>query len=178
MKSINSFFLVLTMSLMTEATLASDNWKHARLVSAEKIEISVDFISKFYNTSSNKPSSSTYASPIYFNITDRNLDSQDKVQVVLINHYKSESRYGNYAYSAQKEYIIDLSYAEGGQFTAQFSSDNDYTNEESTRLQIAGFSYSSAIYFWQEIAVVINGQWLTDPVGRTHNFQLNLDNVK
>ncbi|MEQ1877960.1 MAG: hypothetical protein ABL958_15060, partial [Bdellovibrionia bacterium] len=80
-------------------------------------------------------------------------------------------------------YVLDLVYAGGNgvTFRADFSTAKLILNGQEVplsprnqRLQLRVSAYCSYLTTTQEVALVVNGEWQTDPVNGSHNFKLNL----
>jgi len=146
--------------LSSSAALAGE-WKHAQLVSAEGVAIDVDYTVKSDTFNGcYKCTLFTRSDALWINVTAPNLSEGDKVRAVLVNKGKFATA-SDVIHFETKE--IDLTYAGNGRFTADAGS-----------LRIWGSGYAGAETFTLEVALVVNGTWLKDPMSQTNNFVLPL----
>ena len=161
-----NFLLFLILSMATSLVFSED-WRHAGLKSENGIEIKMD-----YKTRDSRPEGclkcqlTTYADPLWINISGGSLKESDKVRLVLINiaHYSYTPQYP----STDVNYL-DLTW------------DKDhFTGDYKSVSQLDGHLYSLPIYasgyggIWiydQELAIVVNGTWLVDPISKKNNFK-------
>lgn len=140
----------------------SSPWLHSQVVSQEKVAITLDYTYErdafdgcykctFYDRTSN----------LWINVTADWLSNSDRVRVVLLNKSYPFWSAGEYFNLETRE--IDLSFAEDGRFTASISA-----------LKLFGSGYGGKEIFELELAVVINGVWLLDPISQSHNFRVSM----
>jgi hypothetical protein len=99
------------------------------------------------------------ASPAWLNVQRSDLGPSDHVRAVWIDN----SQFVGQTYSQNQ---VDLSYAGNGRFTAQLPDTVEYLGDESGGLPTS-----------QQLAIVVDGDWLTDPVSGSHNFNLQLSSA-
>ncbi len=128
---------------------ARDSWKHARLYAADGTVIAVDY-------SIVDLGGSIIAAPVWVNVTNKAFGSRNKIRVVLINYYDNQ---GGPSGQVQETQQIDLTYAGGTRYTGQ-------AQRVSLSESHVGYGYN----FRQEVAVVVDGQWLSTTQGNSHNF--------
>ena len=126
-----------------------DSWKHARLYAADGTVIAVDY--SIVNLGG-----SIIAAPVWFNVTNKAFGSRNKIRVILINYYDNQ---GGPSGQVQETQQIDLTYAGGTRYTGQ-------AQKVSLSESHVGYGYN----FRQEVAVVVDGQWLGTTQGNSHNF--------
>jgi hypothetical protein len=91
------------------------------------------------------------------------------VRVVLMNFCETSIGPGYMPWSSQQ---LDISYTtlrsgSGFGYELQMVSLGD----EANTVHMAEYNYNGANHCRQEIAVVVDGDWKTDPINGTHNFQ-------
>ena len=146
--------------LASSSALASE-WKHSELVSAEGVAVEVDYTVKSdVFTGCYKCTLYTRSDALWINVSAPNLSEGDKVRAVLVNKGKFATT-PDVLHFESKE--IDLTYAGNGRFTADAGS-----------LRIWGAGYAGTETFTLELALVVNGTWLKDPVSKTNNFVVPL----
>ncbi len=154
--------LALSSSLSVLPAVADDSWHHRVMRSDEGVQISIDYqIRQSSQTGCLQCQIPILAAPLWINVKGHDLDEQDQVRVVLINQYYNPYSAGGPI--REGEYIQDMVFAEPGRFTAQLQD-----------LAIFSSGFQGAWYFEQEVAVVINGSWLTDSASGSHNFKISL----
>ncbi|MFH0920890.1 MAG: hypothetical protein V1913_11060 [Fibrobacterota bacterium] len=134
----------------TPPIIHSYGWRHANLKATDGTAINVD-----YNVF--RSGDEIIADPIWVNVLNPVFSGDEKVRVVLTNYFDSSPAVSNPVHSTQ---ILDLKYAGQGRFSAQ-----------PNRVMMM----QPEMNFRQEIAVVIDRQWLTDPTTGSHNFKFKMD---
>ncbi len=125
-------------------------WRHVGLRAEDGTGIKIDFNAVSIGNR-------IMATPVWINVSNSALKGGENVTAVLINYYDNS----NQIESTQN---IVLKYAGDGKFTAQ-----------ADRIEVLQRSHNGSIYFCrQEIAVVVDGNWLVDPVTGVHNFKFNM----
>lgn len=170
--------LIVSNSLSASAAVTQDR----QLKSESGVEIRLDYKVDRIVSNSNKPSSKTWAKPVYFTVRHPGLKATDKVRVVLINRESFIGSCGYPSYNKDPNYILDLVYRSGQRaFVAEFSQARIIIDGKEVPLQpqdqsiqLGVNSYCQVVKTSQEIAVVINGIWQTDPVNKTPNFKINM----
>ena len=138
-----------------------DGWFHATLQSAESspAQISVDF--QAYSTHTPDFSEvDTFANNIWVNVQRQDLGADDKLRAVWITDLGIDG-------GGAKVQQQDLTYAGEGRFTAPLN-DTDIAHGTND-----GYTWGSH----QQVAIVANGDWLTDPVSGSHNFTMYMDKI-
>jgi hypothetical protein len=151
---------------------ADDAWHHVVLESTDHTRINIDFVRNFLpDTTSYKPTDVFTADPAYVNVRSDNLTGTGQVRVVLNNYERCELEVIPYSYA------LDLTW-QGDHFSGNL---NDATMNRSylkfpsaETLKIRMQGYGGIFSYCQDIAVVIDGNWLTDPISQIHNFSFNL----
>lgn len=144
------------------------SWFHTRLQSTSAAKINLDFEKRSFVTNSNKPSRVTEADNVWANVSRKDLKKTDQVRLVITteSEFVGNSNSGNAHSTSSNTQIVDLKYAGKHRFTAELADlllrEDGYGGQTKTR---------------QRVAVVINGEWQTDPVGATHDFNVDLYNT-
>ncbi len=157
-------------------------WKKYQLKSADGISITLDYQINFDYYQSNKSYESYELNPFYINISGVGFKSTDKIRVIFINHMQNMARCGFSEYQWDDVIAADLTRAPQGHFYANMNRNGlqkEQWNDDYTQTvgPITLFSRPYCQQFTttgQEIAIVRNGKWLTDPISGTHNFKFNL----
>lgn len=156
-----SILLGLILSVSAWAT----EWKHVNLQSSDGTKIAIDYQAQQEAFSGcYKCTIDTKTTAAWINVSAPNLGANDTVHAVVLNF-----RLGNHSYAQPEvvelnDYHIDLHWDENAQkFTATLPA-----------LSIYRTGYPGTWKFRQEIAIVVNGQWLNDPMSNTHNFKFSL----
>ncbi|MCX5786400.1 MAG: hypothetical protein NTX59_12000 [Elusimicrobia bacterium] len=131
---------------------ADMNWKNIRLNAADGSSIMIA-----YNPLS--LGSEIIAAPLWITVANPKFTGTEKVRAVIMNYYDSSVMAANTLQGTQN---IDLKY-NGQTFQA-----------EGQRVQIMESHIGYGYNFRQEIAVVVDGNWLIDPVNGTHNFKFKM----
>ncbi len=133
-------------------------WSHAILRSDNSIpaDISVDFERSDCTTNSDKPADISTATDIYVNVSRPGLKPTDTVRVVLANYADFKGNSNSQlppSTSTNASITVDLAYQPDGHFSAKLSQD----------FLLNSNSYGGITTTRQDIAVVIDGEWQTDP---------------
>jgi hypothetical protein len=140
---IKTLSLTLICFLCSMASFAQDK-RHFKMKSLEGVVIDLNYqIKRQAAPNCMKCSLYTNASPLTVSIIHKDLKDSDQVRIVFIN-YKTSS-WGN----SEETKTYDLNYTSTGTFSTQ--TDN---------FPIYSSGYTGTEYYHQELAVVINGQWL------------------
>ncbi|MCX5792555.1 MAG: hypothetical protein NTY45_10160 [Elusimicrobia bacterium] len=126
-----------------------DSWKHVRLYAADGTVIAVDY--SIVNLGG-----SVLAAPVWVNITNKAFGSHNKVRIILINYYDNQ---GGPSGQVQETQQFDLTPAGGTRYTG-----------EAQKVVLSESHVGYGYNFRQEVAVVVDGQWLTTTQGNSHNF--------
>lgn len=126
--------------------------------------------------------SSAYANPLFFLVKHSQLRSSDRLRIVIINREYHQKSCMNQFYTLSPNYVIDLAYSKSkrgfiGNFgLAKILIDGAEVPLQSKGQRLSRFrsGYCQTTDIKTELALVINGQWQTDPVNGTPNFILNL----
>lgn len=129
-----------------------ENWKHVRLTAADGTAITVDYTVQDL-------AGSVIASPVWINVSGRDFNKVGNVRVLLINYYLTSG-----PIQLEDTQQLDLKYAGGSRFTGQL---------QKVLMSEGTYMYGGNI-FRQELAVVVDGKWLRDPVSGTNNFKFQL----
>ena len=119
-------------------------WCHAGLTATDRTSISLDYQATGSFTRGN---AFFGVGPLWFNVHRQDLHEQDAVRLVFLD--LEDGR-------LQSSQTIDLTFAEPGRFTAPAT------------------AFETAIYRAQQVAIVINGTWLKDPISGNSNFTVSL----
>jgi hypothetical protein len=144
---LSSIFSACGREAVTDATLnqSDDNWCHVGLSATDGTTINVD-----YQVNGPYGRGSYYQlSHVWVNVSNNKVNSNAKVRAVLIHKNQSATTYQ-----------LDLQSAGSGRFSGSLNADQSIT----------GNTYDQTS---DEIAVVVNGQWLKDPISRNNNFKFN-----
>lgn len=154
------------------------------LKSVEKSYIRVEYDLTHEISNSNKPSSYDYAKNLRIVLKRDDLKSDTFVRAVFINKEYFKGYCGLASYLRSPNYIMDLTYdSELRGFVGKFENARllvddkevplSLTDRERVQLRVNG--YCQQVTTEQELAFVVgDGEWQTDPVNQTHNFQLKL----
>ena len=149
-------------SVFTAGAALAQDWKHASVKSAEGVTLNLDYTTKKDPvTGCYKCTLYTRTDALWLNIEAPGLGDGDTVRAVVLN-----KRYTQWTRPEPTEietYAFDLAPAGNGRFTV-----------DAGTLRTWGQGYGGVEDFVLEIALVVNGKWLQDPISGTSNFQLNL----
>jgi hypothetical protein len=138
-------------------SVTQDDWKHARLQSAEGVRISID-----YQISVTHPSESetlVQATPAWINVTFPGA-CPSATRTVVSSFLGDPGELLSEVSSEQ----IDLILQRGDcRFSAELG-----------KLTVAQGNESGGINLAQKVSIVADGNWLTDPVSNSHDFQVGL----
>ena len=144
------------------ATSPSDVWRHNTLRSAEPTpaNISLDYQ---YKRGAQSPNlgSTVVTDPLWLNVQRPDLGPNDKVHAVWLEGDRYRMGSPNMRGRVSE---VELAYAGNGRFTAELPDTVAYSGA-------AGGAESQHV---QQLALQVDGDWLTDPVNQTHNFNVNL----
>ncbi len=135
-----------------EINKADPGWKNIRLQAADGTRLSIDY-------SPLSLGSEIIAAPLWVSVAAPRFSGSEKVRAVIMTYYDSSNIAANTLKDTQN---IDLKF-NGQAFQA-----------EGQRVQLSESHIGYGYNFRQEIAVVVNGQWLTDPANGTHNFKFKM----
>lgn len=138
-------------------TRAELNWKHISLRAADGHSITIDY--NPLSLGSESLGSEIIAAPLWVTVANSRFTGGEKVRAVIMTYYDSSVIAANTLKDTQN---IDLKYNSRA-FQAQGS-----------RVQIMESHIGYGYNFRQEIAVVVDGNWLADPVNGTHNFKFKM----
>jgi hypothetical protein len=119
-------------------------WCHAWLGATDGTSVSIDYRAIGSFTHGNRFFG---LDPVWFNVHRQDLGEHDAVRLVFVDLDQQ---------TTLTSQTIDLTFAEPGRFTGQAR------------------AFESAVYRHQQVAVVINGTWLKDPIGGGSNFSVDL----
>lgn len=149
-------------------------WSHIVRASADGIGVSVDYVSNFHeDRESYKPTNVDEASPLYANVWGDQLTGDEAVRVVLMNYERCDKGFIPYVYT------LDLAW-EGDHFSGNVGRDaaveRSYLKWEPGTVQFTTrwSGYGGNRPWCQEIAVVIDDNWLVDPSSQGHNFGFDM----
>lgn len=126
-------------------------WKYINLQAKDGTKVDVQ-----YHVAA-QADTSAVAEPVWITVTNPAFTGKEKISVVLINHYSGPHSGGESALNIALKYW-------GGKFIAPAG-----------RVVLK----DNTAYYRQEIAVVVDGNWLTDPVSQSHNFKFTMgDSLK
>ncbi len=148
-------------------------WSHVLLKSAEGTGVSIDYVSHYIESHDYKPTNVDYADPVYANVWGDNLTGDEAVRVVFMNYEFCDRRVVPYTYT------LDLHWF-GDHFSGNLS--HDATIERSylkfpsgsQRINTRFSGYGGNHPWCQDIAVVVDGVWQTDPLAHGNNFQFDM----
>lgn len=130
-----------------------EGWRHVKFTAADGTGITVDY-------SVQDLTGSVIAAPVWINVSGGNFNNVGNVRVVLMNYYF----FPNGPVKLHDTQQLDLKYSGGPRFTGQF---------QKVLMSEGTYMYGGNI-FRQELAVVVDGKWLRDPVSNTNNFKFQL----
>lgn len=180
---IKAFLLTIsaTFCLISSVSLASP--KYRMLKSAEGVQIVLAYDVITVPVYSNKPSSTTYATPFAVTVRFPFLTNRSNIRVVLVNTGIMGGSCGQPNARAQEVFAMDLKPLNNGDFQAEFYQDAvpqiggrgvmmDPDQKPGLKIAVNGYCFTTS--YQLEVAVVVDGRWLKDPVNGTSNFQVNL----
>jgi len=127
-------------------------WKNIRLQAADGTRLAIDY-------SPLSLGSEIIEAPLWVTVAAPRFNGSEKVRAVLMTYYDSANIAANTLKDTQN---IDLKF-NGQAFQA-----------EGQRVQLSESHLGYGYNFRQEIAVVVDGQWLTDPANGSHNFKFKM----
>lgn len=151
-RSLRGTFAIFTAVVALGLALAANpgraaDFQHAQLKSTDGTEIRLDYQQGIFRDGY------IVASPLWVHVSNPLLRPEDRVRVLLMV----------YDHGAQEQYeAVDLYYLKPGQFEGVLRGG----------LVIGREGHD----FEEQLACVVSGRWLTDPINRTSNFQLTLRN--
>ncbi len=145
-----------------EATKADLNWKQAKFTASDGTKIVVDY-------SPLSLGAEIIASPLWVTVVKPGMGftGAEKVRAVIMNYYDSSNIAANSLFEKQE---LDLKLVPPGSYGHGPLSYQAQAQRVELSQSHIGYGYN----FRQEIAVVVDGQWLTDPVNGTHNFKFKM----
>lgn len=167
-------FLFLLCCLLSLNVMASD-WLHLKETQNDiTVDIDYQLFTKSPGPGCYKCSSYTYAGPLFINVSGPALEHKKEIRVVL-----TSIQFYSYSYNPERpfnkiSYLMDLTRQPEGHFSADFSTAKkmmgnqllDLSPSEHS-LDVYNSGYGGTSYYDQEIAIVIDGQWMK-------NFTVNL----
>jgi hypothetical protein len=157
----------------------ADGWEHRTRTGTDGTEIKIDYFKSYHPDRSYKPQNQTKASAVWVNVEIPNVTGSEKVRVVLNNYETRCDGPFDRSNSAPYTYIFDLRF-ENGRFTGQASEGTlvrsylDLSYEVTWPFTIHSDGYAGNQCNSQTVSVVVDGQWLVDPVSKTNDFGVNL----
>ncbi len=163
------------------------DWQHARLKATDGTAISVDFLTNLERTQDDyiRP---TYtrsfvrdtwrASNVWINVQAPHLNGTQEVRAVFIRK--------SYPYSCLPMdcYVreLQLAHAGGGRYTGTLGASfvgtlnivDDYRNSANP----AENYRRETPYGFEELAIVVDGRWLEDPMSGEHDFKFRMDVIR
>lgn len=127
-----------------------DNWAHVKLYASDGAVITVDYTAL-------AGGGAITASPVWVNVSGGRLGGGNKLRVVLMNYYDCAGSVNGKLESTQQ---IDLAYAGNGRYTGKAA--------KGVTLSSGGMGYGYT--FRQELAVVVDGKWLSVANSGSNNF--------
>lgn len=142
--------------------------------------IHVRFAVDYRDLSSDKPNQVWLANPILIGVEGRRLTGAERVRVVLVSRERQVGSCGVASFAREHSYFVDLSNERGSLFVGDLAKngvfmgrdENEPAEHQLPVIHAEGYCYN-VVNDGFEIAVVVNGQWLVDPVSRSHNFKGN-----
>ncbi len=128
------------------------SWKNVRLQAADGTKITIDYAPLSLG-------GEIIAAPLWVTVSGPRLKGSENVRAVLLTFYDSPNMAANTLKEAQE---LDLKF-NGQAFQA-----------EGQRVQLSESHIGYGYNFRQEIAVVVDGKWLADPVNGSHNFKFKM----
>jgi hypothetical protein len=154
------------------------DWHHNVLRSSQGTTIQMDMQPHFLRYRDEwTVGSSTYSEeradwsgqPLWFNISNPAFTGNEHVHAVFL--LKRDATVDCSNYEDCDTFELDLTYAGGGRFTAQWQAGNAiYVSQQLIRSDGTNTIATNA----EEIAVVIDGNWQDDPISGSHNFKFDL----
>ena len=182
----------------TDALLSSDRseirgYGDVRLTSREGYSIGITWTLLWENWSSNKPAYATTPTPLMVTLTQgvatKALTPATAARVVVVNRVRTRGECGSADKYDEYQYELDLKPVAGGaglSFRGELQSEGKvlwgYAPARSMepaslhmlRTFVDSYCQGDQIAEGQDVAVVIDGQWLVDPVNGTNNFKIDL----
>lgn len=132
---------------------AGQDWKRVELRAADGTRVMINYAPLDLG-------GTMLASPVWVTVANGSFRGDEKVRAVVMTYYEATSSSAE-ALKETKE--LPLKY-NGTAFQA-----------EAGDLSVYEGHHAWTHHFRQEIAVSVNGRWLTDPVNGSHNFRFKLD---
>jgi hypothetical protein len=149
-------------STTSDSDLSS--WRHVHLGAADRTKIDVDFV---MGQTSDSSSLRTFARPVWINVSFSG-HCPASVRAVFLTVNDSPDVAASSAQTFEEVDLTNAHDAQGCRMTGQLRKD----------VEVAG-SYTGYGYnYHQELAIVADGSWLTDPVSHGHNFKFNFLKVQ
>jgi hypothetical protein len=148
-------------------------WSHVVLGSSDGLGISVDYVNQFLKDSSFEPRHLDLADPVYANLWGDGLTGDEEVRVVLMNYELCDKQVAPYTFA------VDLGW-QGDHFSANLGRDAAISRSDlewspgSIAFDLRWSGYGGDFSFCQELAVVVDGRWLVDPVSDSNNFTFDM----
>lgn len=136
--------------LLKSSSMQNYGWRHVSLKATDGTEIKVD-----YNMVGN--GGLLEAAAIWINVSNPAFRGDEKIGAALMN-YSADNPMFPTVMQTQK---VDLKYVDG-KFTGQAA------------VPVLVSEGSMGHQYRQELAIVVNGNWLTDPVSKQHNFKFKM----
>ncbi len=145
------------------APIADDQnpWCHVALTATDGTNVQID-----YQLHGPYDHAGYYqVTPLWINVRRSGLGSSDQAQAVIVNNYAGQNPVTSTG---------DLTLAEPGRLTGEIDGVTFWPS-----MFVSGASGLQEAYQGTGAALVIDGNWLSDPISGTHNFGINLnDSIK
>ncbi|MDA8244996.1 MAG: hypothetical protein M0025_12865 [Elusimicrobia bacterium] len=139
------------------------NWKNIRLAAQDGTKIVIDYAPLSLG-------GETIASPFWVTVVKPGMGftGGEKVRAVVMTYYDTSNMAANTLYETQELDLKPVYPGSYGHGPVTFQA-------KGQRVEILQSHIGYGYNFRQEIAVVVDGRWLADPVNGTHNFKFKLD---
>lgn len=139
--------------LRKSADKADLDWKFVNLRAADGTIITVDYVPVSLG-------GEVIAAPVWITVVNGAFKGTERVRVVLLTYYDGPAQAAGTLFETR---YLDPAYTGHRSFQAK-----------TERLELSQSHIGYGFSFRQEIAVAVDGVWLTDPVNGTHNFRVKL----
>lgn len=141
-----------------------DPWQHLKLASSAQHQISIDAFVESVEANQG----TAIAGPLWINLSHHSFNGSERVRAILLNHaylayYPRPNGPTPGITTLAKDQEFDLTWC-GDHFAGKAP--------ETFFVKYRGYGYVNQ--FFQELAIVVNGEWLKDPVSQSSNFLFQL----
>jgi hypothetical protein len=166
MKFALSVLAVVVAALTISSVSGAQEYYHRDLTSTDLARIQINYQLDYRSVSAFGNSTDAVqiwnAKPLELSVSRAGLQPNDHVRAVVINKIAQEAACGRPASMAQSTSIVDMRWSHGF-FVGDFSQFAPTVRALGTCVKRTG---------WIEVAIVVNGVWLKDPINQTSNFEV------